>query len=217
MSTHHIALLGDSIFDNASYTAGAPDVITHLRAGLPGGWRASLLAVDGSTTHDLAAQVARVSAEVTQIVVSIGGKDALLNSDVLNLPVSSTAEALSLLGARADAFRSSYGRALDAALTLARRTTVCTIYEGNLEPDVAALARVALVLFNDVILRAAFARGIGVIDLRLVCTQPSDYANPIEPSGSGGEKIASAILAATGARAPGVTSAVHWSQSSRPG
>jgi len=36
------------------------------------------------------------------------------------------------------------------------------------------------------------------VDLRLVCTEPSDYANPIEPSGSGGAKIARAIVASLG-------------------
>jgi hypothetical protein len=81
---------------------------------------------------------------------------------------------------------------------LGRDTTVCTIYEGNFDPPFAELARVALAFFNDVILRAAFERRIGVIDLRLVCTEPSDYANPIEPSGSGGAKIASAILKSYG-------------------
>ena len=35
----HIALLGDSIFDNNAYTGGAPDVVTHLRGILPPGWR----------------------------------------------------------------------------------------------------------------------------------------------------------------------------------
>ena len=55
------------------------------------------------------------------------------------------------------------------------------------------LARVALMTFNDVILRAAFEHGVDVIDLRLICTQDEDYANPIEPSGSGGLKIAKAI------------------------
>jgi hypothetical protein len=192
----HIALLGDSIFDNATYTAGEPDVIAHLRAGLPAGWRASLLAVDGSTTRELAAQAARVPADVTEVVVSIGGNDALLNSDVLDLRVSSTAEALDIFRQRAAAFRSSYASALDAVLALGRRTTVCTIYEGNFEPPaLAAVARAALVFFNDVILRVAFEKRTGIIDLRTVCTQPADYANPIEPSGSGGRKIAAAILA----------------------
>ena len=31
----HIVLLGDSIFDNASYTAGGPDVVAQLRAVWP--------------------------------------------------------------------------------------------------------------------------------------------------------------------------------------
>lgn len=37
----HIVLLGDSIFDHASYTKGQPDVITHLRGILPSGAAAS--------------------------------------------------------------------------------------------------------------------------------------------------------------------------------
>jgi hypothetical protein len=50
-------------------------------------------------------------------------------------------------------------------------------------------------LFNDVITRAAFARGLPLIDLRLICSEPSDYANPIEPSAQRGDKIAAAIAA----------------------
>jgi hypothetical protein len=40
----HVVLLGDSIFDNRAYTGGDPDVIAHLRALLPSGWQASLVA-----------------------------------------------------------------------------------------------------------------------------------------------------------------------------
>jgi hypothetical protein len=196
----HIALLGDSIFDNAVYTNGAPDVVTHLRAGLPSGWQATLLAVDGSTTRDVARQVAQVPPAVTDVVLSVGGNDALERMEIVNLPVRSTAQALSIFRETADTFRPWYEQALDGVLALGRRTTVCTIYEGNLDPPFGALARTALVLFNDVILRAAFARRLPVIDLRLVCTEPADYANPIEPSDAGGKKIAAAILAALGAR-----------------
>jgi hypothetical protein len=196
MSGPLIALLGDSIFDNAAYTAGAPDVVSHLRALLPAGWRATLLAVDGATTADIGPQIAELEADVTHIVVSMGGNDALMNSDVLNLPVGSTAEALALFGKRAGAFRASYVAALDGILALRRRTTVCTVYEGNLEPAWAPLARVGLTMFNDVILRVAFERAVDVIDLRLVCTDPADYANPIEPSDAGGRKIAAAIMRA---------------------
>ncbi len=40
-----------------------------------------------------------------------------------------------------------------------------------------------------------------VVDLRAVCDQPRDYANPIEPSGRGGYKIARAVARACGALA----------------
>lgn len=189
----HIALLGDSIFDNASYTKGLPDVVAHLRALLPVGCKASLLAVDGSTTDDLGDQVSQVPTDVTRIVLSIGGNNALLNADLLNLPVASTHEALLLFGKRVAEFEQSYRAALASVLERVPNTTVCTIYNGNLPDDQAPSARVALMLFNDVILRTAFDRRLPVIDLRLVCSDPSDYANPIEPSGSGGAKIARVI------------------------
>jgi hypothetical protein len=48
----------------------------------------------------------------------------------------------------------------------------------------------------------AFDSRLPVIDLRLVCTEPADYANPIEPSSRGGEKIARAIIGALGLAAP---------------
>src|SRR4051794_37003703 len=93
--THrHLVLLGDSIFDNGAYTGAEPDVITHLRAILPAGWAATLCAVDGSTTRDLAGQIPRVPSEASHLVVSIGGNDALLNVDMLDAEVGSTGEAL---------------------------------------------------------------------------------------------------------------------------
>jgi len=202
----HIALLGDSIFDNASYTKGLPDVVTHLRGLLPAGFKASLLAIDGSTTADLDDQVSDIPSDVTRIVLSIGGNNALLNADLLNLPVASTQEALVLFGKRVGEFEQSYGAALDAVLERVPNTAVCTVYNGDLPDDQAPSARVALMMFNDVILRAAFQRRLSVIDLRLICSEPSDYANPIEPSGSGGAKIARAI-AATLRRATSETSA----------
>jgi GDSL-like lipase/acylhydrolase family protein len=201
MMASHVALLGDSIFDNRSYTAGAPDVVTHLRDLLPAPWQATLCAVDGSTAADLADQLAEVPADASHVVISVGGNDALLNSDLLLTPVSSTAEALVLFGERLGRFEAAYRAAIDGALALRRDTTVCTIYNGNLEAREAPLARVALMMFNDVILRVAVERALRVIDLRLVCTEPADYANPIEPSGPGGRKIARAIARCLGAAA----------------
>lgn len=198
VTAEHIALLGDSIFDNGSYTKDQPDVVTHLRGLLPAGFEASLIAIDGSTTADVGDQVRDVPADATQIVLSIGGNDALLNADILDLPVASTQEALLLFGKRVAEFERSYRAALASVLQRLPTVTVCTVYNGNLPDDQAPSARVALMMFNDVILRAAFHWRLPVIDLRLICSEPSDYANPIEPSGSGGAKIARAIAATFG-------------------
>ena len=195
----HIALLGDSILDNRAYTGGEPDVLEHLRSILPPPWRATLLAIDGSITADLDRQISRAPRDASHVVISIGGNDALMNRDLLSAPVRSTTEALALFADRLSVFRRSYSLAVDRALKLEKPTTVCTIYEGNLEPEEARIARVALMTFNDVILRAAFARRLPVIDLRFICTEAADYANPIEPSGPGGRKIAEAIARACGA------------------
>ena len=196
---HHIALLGDSVFDNHAYTGDEPDVLAHLRALLPDPWAATLCAVDGTTTLDLADQHRRVPASASHLVVSVGGNDALLNSDLLATAVRSTTEALSLFADRIARFEATYSAAIDAVVALGRPVLVCTIYNGNLSTEEARPARVALMMFNDVILRTALARSLGVIDLRAVCTQPTDYANPIEPSGAGGAKIAKAVAAAVGA------------------
>jgi hypothetical protein len=195
----HIALLGDSVFDNAAYVGGEPDVVEQLRQLLPAAWQATLIAVDGAATADLNRQLLRVPRDASHLVISIGGNDALMHRDLLNTPVQSSSETLGLFADRLREFHRRYRSAIDRALELGKLTIVCTIYEGNLEPEEARIAHVALMTFNDIILRTAFARRIPVIDLRFICTEAADYANPIEPSGSGGRKIAEAIAFACGA------------------
>jgi hypothetical protein len=197
----HIALLGDSIFDNRAYTGGAPDVVEHLRDLLPSSWRATLCAVDGAMAADLHQQRVSIPPDSSHVVISVGGNDALRNSDLLDTRVRSTAEALVLFGDRVGRFEAAYRSAIEGVVALNRDTTVCTIYNGNFPADQAPLTRVGLMMFNDVILRVAFERALRVIDLRLVCIDTADYANPIEPSGPGGRKIAKAIARAVGASA----------------
>jgi hypothetical protein len=195
----HVVLLGDSIFDNGAYTGAEPDVVTHLRNVLPGGWHATLCAVDGATTADLAAQLPRIPPNGSHVIVAVGGNDALQNSDLLSLRVGSSTEALRILANRVAEFEVSYRAALQAVLELNFKTFVCTIYNGALDPAQAAIARTALAVFNDVIVRAAIDFRVDLLELRSVCTRPEDYANPIEPSGPGGRKIALAIARMVGA------------------
>lgn len=194
----HIALLGDSVFDNGAYTGGLPDVVTHLRELLPAGTRATLLARDGATTAQLEGQVDRIPRDVDRVVVSVGGNDALMNAEVLDLPVRSTADAVRLFAERLSAFEERYRRAVASVHRRLPETAVCTIYNANFPGDEGVLVRVGLALFNDVILRVAFERRLTVIDLRLVCADAADYANAIEPSSRGAAKIAAAITVALG-------------------
>ena len=195
----HVVLLGDSILDNGAYTRGAPDVLTHLRRSLPNDWRATLCAVDGATSRGLASQLKCVPPDATHLVIATGGNDALENSDLLSMPVRSSAEALEAFAHRLATFERGYRNAIREALALRRPTIVCTIYNGALDPARATIARVGVALFNDVILRTAMELGLDVLELRAVCTEPADYANPIEPSDQGGLKIARAIARVIGA------------------
>ena len=191
----HVALLGDSVFDNAAYVRGGADVLTHVRRRAPEGWGATLLAVDGSVVEGVHRQLERVPAEATHLVVSAGGNDALGHAGILEERASSTAEVLLRLADAAEGFEAAYRRMLDAALARGRPVAVCTIYYPRF-PDALAqrLAVTALTVFNDAILRAAFAEGVPLLDLRLICDEAADYANPIEPSDPGGAKIADAII-----------------------
>lgn len=63
--TNHVVLIGDSIFDNARYVGGAPDVIRQVRANLPDGASATLLAVDGSITTDVHSQLSEMPSDAT--------------------------------------------------------------------------------------------------------------------------------------------------------
>ena len=193
----HLVMLGDSILDNGSYTAGGPAVIAQVQEQLPAGWQASLGAIDGSVAEDIPSQLAELPKEATHLLLSVGGNNAMLNIEVLDTPVVTSAEAFMLLSRAVRQFESAYRATLDSCLALGLPLVVCTVYNGNF-PDPALQERitVALAAFNDVIIRAAVERHLRVIDLRLVCASPSDYANPIEPSSVGGAKIARAIVRA---------------------
>jgi hypothetical protein len=189
----HVILLGDSIFDNGVYVPREPDVVKQLRAKLPFQWTASLLAVDGDVTLGVRAQLGRLPADATHLVVSAGGNDALGASHLLGQTVGSVREALSLLELAQSRFARDYRAMADDILARGLPTAFCTIYDTPPSSADHRIIRTALALFNDVISRVVFARGATLIDLRLICDRDEDYANPIEPSAAGGDKIAGAI------------------------
>jgi hypothetical protein len=189
----HVVLLGDSIFDNAAYVRGGPDVVRQLRSTLPTQWDSTLLAVDGAVTREVRGQLARLPEDSTHIVVSAGGNDALGASFMLGHPVATVAEALSLLETAQTRFAADYSDMAKDVSAAGLPAAFCSIYDTPPSAPDHRIVRTALALFNDVITRTAFASGAALIDLRLICDADEDYANPIEPSVRGGAKIASAI------------------------
>ena len=189
----HVVLLGDSIFDNGVYVPGEPAVEAQLREAMPDA-RVTLLARDGAVVPDVGAQLARLPDDATHVVVSVGGNDALGHIDVLTERHGSLGESMLRMAEVAGTFEDAYRRVVDAVAATELPAALCTIYYPNF-PD-APLQRMAVAaetFFNDAIMRCAFAAGMPVLDLRLICDEPSDYANPIEPSARGGRKITGVI------------------------
>ena len=193
---NHIVLLGDSILDNGAYIGAGPDVIEQVGKRLPAGARATLGAVDGAVVSAVRLQLQIAPEDATHFVVSAGGNDALHHAGLLDEKVSSVADALDKLAAVRESFARDYRTMLDDVVARGLPVAVCTIYDARF-PDLKQRRRASLglTIFNDCITREASARGLALIDLRLILTADSDLANPIEPSVSGGAKIANAIAA----------------------
>jgi hypothetical protein len=49
-------------------------------------------------------------------------------------------------------------------------------------------------MLNDIIFSTGATFNVDVLELRNIFTKPEDYANPIEPSHKGGEKLSNKIL-----------------------
>ncbi len=190
----HLVLLGDSILDNAAYIGNGPDVLAQVRESLPEGWRATSCAVDGSMTVDVARQVYLTPADATHLVVSVGGNDGIDASNIFTEGAANMAAALQRLAEVQEQFARNYEAMLADVLRRNLPTALCTIYYPRFtDAAFQRLACTALSLFNDAIIRTAFGYGLPLLDLRLLCSEVTDYANEIEPSVAGGAKIAAAI------------------------
>jgi hypothetical protein len=190
----HLVLLGDSIFDNRAYVPGGPAVIDQLQKKIPQDWKATMLAVDGHTSTQVTQQLRRLPPDSTHLILSAGGNDALGCLEQLGTPVPNLIGALVSFSTMLKGFEKSYAALMEELLALNKPLLVCTIYDSV--PGLNEPLKVALALFNDIILRNAIARGVPVLDLRMVLTDPGDYSikSPIEPSSQGGAKLVDRIV-----------------------
>lgn len=189
----HIALLGDSIFDNQSYVTQGESVNAHLLRISGDAHQVSLLAVDGAISTGVSQQVSQLPSGATHIALSVGGNDALECMALLETPVETVMQALARLSEVQIRFRVEYGRIAQALVQAQRPVLVCTIYDAV--PGLTPVLITALSVFNDVITREAMRRGWPVLDLRELLCDSSDYSmvSPIEPSEQGGRKLAQAL------------------------
>jgi hypothetical protein len=194
MTHTHVVMLGDSVFDNNRYVAGGPDVLAHMSALAPDGWRATLCAVDGATTSTFQRQLDNVPDDATHLAISLGGNDALQTMPLMTLPTRSVGMGLQELGERLVSFETAYRRCVSSALNLGRPVLLLTIYDGDFEPNLRVMTRVGVALFNDVIIRVGRERELPTVEMRHVCNEPGDFKRGVEPSVRGGEKVATAVL-----------------------
>ena len=171
---NHLVLLGDSIFDNRAYVAGGPAVIDQVQKTVPAGWKASLLAVDGNTSVQVPDQLKRLPSDCTHLVLSAGGNDAIGCLDLMGTPASNLMGALGTLYKMLAGFEQSYKALMSELLSLNRPLMVCTIYDSV--PGLVEPLKLALALFNDVIIRNAVASGVPILDLP---ERVNDFASPL--------------------------------------
>jgi len=191
---NHIVLLGDSIFDNAAYSGEGRDVCSQLRQRLSSDGKVTLLAVDGSMAQDMTTQINQIPVDTTHIVVSVGGNDALNSMGLLDAKVHSVAEVLNLVATVLAGFSQHYRSMLTTILDQRYQLALSTIYYPRLpDSELQQVAITALAFFNDLIIAEAIQNRLPLLDLRFICNEDTDYANPIEPSASGGAKIGAAI------------------------
>ena len=207
----HIILLGDSIFDNSSYVnPGELDVPNQLRTLVGKDCKVTHLAVDGHVTRHIQTQLNNLPSDATHLFISVGGNDGLGHLSVFNEPIENVGGALQKMYLIGERFKKEYSSMLENVLKHGLPTSVCNIYYPRFYSNsldrvssylrmgvnvekLQHMAMAAETIFNDIIMYEVFKRNLPLIDLRILCNDDQDFANPIEPSCIGGIKIAKTI------------------------
>ena len=211
----HIVLLGDSIFDNSPYVdPGELDVPHQLRTLVKSDCKVTHLAVDGHVISDIRNQLRRLPSDATHLFVTVGGNDGLGHLSIFNEPVDTIGDALQKMYLIGESFQKDYSEMVDLVLSHNLTTTFCSIYYPRFHSrslsrvesylpmrangeTIQQMAMAAETIFNDIITYEIFKRNLPLIDLRVLCDEDQDFANPIEPSCIGGMKIANKIKGIT--------------------
>ena len=213
-----IALLGDSIIDNEVYVEdGEFSVLEHLESLSDHNY--IQLAVDGHTTFEVSdRQLSELDKDNDFIILSIGGNDLLEHLPLLldNINKHTFTRNLEIINEFLEPIRERYEKIVEHLSKENGELLLCTVYNGDFERDAEherfeeyeelisgiddllkgqqVAATVLARVFNDVVYSTGSKFNVNVLELREIFTESNDYANPIEPSHAGGEKLAKEII-----------------------
>mgnify|MGYP001160075597 CR=1 FL=1 len=197
-----VVLFGDSIIDNKIYVNhGEFSVLEHLEN--ISNYEYIQVAYDGHTTFDVQNKQLHLSTIVkpSHIVLSVGGNDLLQNLSYLSKsPVSNVNEAVSGIQQHIfEPLEQRFETIIEELSSQRANLLICTVYEGDLGrtdefKDVLDSSKIMVSSFNDIVYKTAKKYNADVLELREIFISSDDYANPIEPSHIGGEKLAKSIV-----------------------
>ena len=197
-----ITLLGDSIIDNKTYVQQQEySVLEHLQNISKNEFLQ--LAYDGDTTVNVLERQLQSQevAKSSHLVLSIGGNDLLQNILFLHDgPIENINKALSDVHKQIlKPLEQRFETIVEKLSSHRANLLLCTVYEGDLGRtdefrDVLDSSKIMVSSFNDTVYKTASKYNADVLELRHIFASPEDYANPIEPSHVGGERLAQAIM-----------------------
>jgi hypothetical protein len=190
-SIRHLVLLGDAL-QNINLGEGPPEIALVPRPRNP--WKLTVLQPPQVL---LQGRVPAIPGDASHIGICIDGGWAIETSGLLQAGAQSVRDALDTLAAAADEFESVFARLIAAAAETGVPTIVCTLVPARyLEPSHERVAATALAIFNDRVLRRAFAARLSIVELRLVCDEDGDYASETLLSSAGVRKVANVARSA---------------------
>ena len=199
---NRVVLFGDSIIDNKTYVShGEFSVLEHLEN--ISNYEYIQVAYDGHTTFDVQNKQLHLSTieKPSHIVLSVGGNDLLQNLSYLsNGPISNVNEAVSGIQQHIfEPLEQRFETIIEELSSQRANLLICTVYEGDLGrtdefKDVLDSSKIMVSSFNDIVYKTAKKYNADVLELREIFITSDDYANPIEPSHIGGEKLAKSIV-----------------------
>ena len=189
----HVVLLGDSLLPvRTDLPEGSLESVVMPGARFP--WKLSVISAAQVSTPGPAISIPE---DASHIVINIEGNDAIAASGLLDGPAMVWRAGLAQLSSAADDFERHVEILARAALSTRLPTLVCTMYPPrypNWEQQQAACA--ALAVFNDRLIRRVFAAKLPLVDLSLVCTDETDYADATRLSKQGLRKASNVVVSA---------------------